>query len=93
MKHLVGALCAMAACGCASHSGVIPAGGGELSITKQAATGFSGLGNMKAEVLQEASAYCKKEGKTMSIVNYQETKGPYILGNYPRVDLTFRCAD
>lgn len=77
--------------GCASNSGVVPMGRWLLSITKQQATGFPGLGNLKAEVFQEAAAHCGTAKKDFEVVGYEETKGPYILGNYPRVDLSFRC--
>lgn len=66
-------------------------GRGLLSITKQQATGFPGLGNLKAEAYQEAAAHCGMQKKDFEVVGYEETKGPYILGNYPRVDLSFRC--
>ena len=84
---LLGALLA----GCASHSGVVPMGQGEMMITKQAATGFPGLGNMKAEVMQEAAAHCRGQGRDFAVVHYEETKAPYALGNYPRVEVRFRC--
>lgn len=77
--------------GCASSSGVVPMGRGLLSITKQQGTGFPGLGNLKAEVYQEAAAHCSVQKKDFEVVDYSETKPPYILGNYPRVDLSFRC--
>ncbi len=76
---------------CASHSGVVPIGSGVMMITKQAGTGFPGLGNMKAEVMQEASSACASQGKQFEVTNYTETKAPYILGNFPRVELQFRC--
>lgn len=60
-------------------------------ITKQASTGFSGLGNMKAEVMQEASDHCKRNGGDFVVTHYEETKAPYALGNYPKVELHFRC--
>ncbi len=66
-------------------------GRGLLSITKQQATGFPGLGNLKAEAFQEAAAHCGAAQKDFAVVGYEETKGPYIFGNYPRVDLSFRC--
>ena len=77
--------------GCASHSGVVPSGGGTLNISKQAATGFSGLGNLKGEVHQEAADYCGRSKKDFEVVKYEESQPPYILGKYPRVDLTFKC--
>jgi hypothetical protein len=77
--------------GCASHSGVVGVGGNSYLITKQAATGFPGLGNMKTEVIQEASAHCTTQKRQVQIGNISETQPPYILGNYPRVEVNFRC--
>jgi hypothetical protein len=76
---------------CASNSGVVEGGDGNLEITAQAATGLGGLGNLKADVTKQAADYCGKQNKDFTVVNYSETKGPYILGKYPRVDLVFRC--
>lgn len=77
--------------GCASHSGVVPMSQGKFMITKQAATGFPGIGNLKAEVVQEAVGFCGAMEKDMTQVAYDESKPPYILGNYPRVELQFSC--
>jgi hypothetical protein len=54
-----GRICALAALsGCASQTGVMPNGQGGYLIAKQAATGFPGLGNLKAEAMGEANQYC-----------------------------------
>jgi hypothetical protein len=79
--------------GCASSSGVVPMDRGMLSITKQQGSGFPGLGNLKSEVFQEAAAHCALQRRDFEVVDYSETKLPYILGNYPRVDLSFRCVN
>ena len=42
--------------GCALHSGVVPDGAGGYLISQQAATGFPGLGNIKADLMQEGWA-------------------------------------
>lgn len=60
-------------------------------VTKQAGTGFPGLGTLKAEVIQEASAYCVTQGKTIQILSTEESKPPFILGNYPRSEVNFSC--
>lgn len=60
-------------------------------IAKQAATGFGGLGNLKAEALQEAGTFCAKTGKQIAVVKMTETEPPYVLGNYPRAEVHFRC--
>ncbi len=54
-------MCLMLA-GCASQSGVVPNGQGGDLIAKQAATGFPGLGNLKAEAMGEANQYCQSQG-------------------------------
>jgi len=77
--------------GCASQTGVVPNGQGGYMIAKQAATGFPGLGNLKAEALQEANQYCVSKGAELFITNSKETQPPYVLGNYPRAEIEFRC--
>lgn len=77
--------------GCASHSGVVPAGQGQYIIASQAATGFPGLGNLKADQLREASEFCAKSGQDFELLDSKETRPPYLLGNYPRAEIRFRC--
>ena len=91
MKFVLIATAALILTGCASHSLVAPLGGDQFTISKQASTGFTGLGNMKAELLQEGQEHCRKLGKEFKATHTTETKPPYIFGNYPRVDVTFAC--
>ena len=77
--------------GCAEKSGVYPSGQNTYAISNQAATGFSGLQDIKYEAYQEASEFCQKQNKDFEVVNIETTKPPYILGNYPRVDIRFKC--
>lgn len=60
-------------------------------IAKQQATGFPGLGNMKAEIITEGAAYCRAQGKEFQLTGTRETQPPYILGNYPRSEIEFMC--
>lgn len=76
---------------CASNTGVVDAGGGSYFIEKQKATGAPGLGNLRAEVYGEAQRFCTERGRSFEVNAYTETKPPYILGNYPRVSLSFSC--
>jgi len=85
------ALIAIILSGCASHTGVVPIGRDTFMIAKQQATGFPGLGNMKAEIIAEASRHCAGLGKELQIVSTNETQPPYILGNYPRSEIQFMC--
>ena len=77
--------------GCASHTGVVPNGQGGYLIAKQAATGFPGLGNLKAEAMDEANQYCLKQAREFLLTKATETQPPYMLGNYPRAEIEFQC--
>jgi hypothetical protein len=85
------ALAGLVLTGCASATGIVPAGGEEYMSAKQQATGFPGLGNMKAELLTEADAFCKSKGSTLAVTKETETQPPYVLGNYPRAEIRFKC--
>lgn len=90
-KTIYLAVIALALSACASHTGIVPMGRDTFMIAKQQATGFPGLGNMKAEIIAEASQYCVAQSKELQIVSTQETQPPYILGNYPRSEIQFMC--
>ncbi|HDR9078161.1 TPA: hypothetical protein QDA98_000711 [Burkholderia vietnamiensis] len=87
-----GAAIILALQGCAASSGVIAQGDGTFFASKQAATGFPGLGTLKADVIGEARDYCARSGKGIEIIKSEESKPPFIFGNYPRAEITFRCA-
>lgn len=76
---------------CASNSGIVPMGKDTYLLAKQQATGFPGLGNLKPEILQEANSFCGSKGSALQVVNVSETQPPYVLGNYPRVEVQFMC--
>lgn len=90
MKHLF-ILIAFFVGGCASNSGVVPAGQNQFLISRQAATGFSGLGDMKAEALRDADDYCRKNARNLKVLSTEESKPPYLFGNFPRVEVQFSC--
>jgi hypothetical protein len=78
--------------GCSAQTGVVPTGQTSYLVAKQATTGFPGLGNLKAEALQEANQYCVGRGSDLFVTRSIETQPPYVLGNYPRAEIEFRCA-
>jgi hypothetical protein len=77
--------------GCASNSGIIPIGKDTYMVSRQAATGFSGSGTLKAEAFQEANSYCIAQGKKLQVVNTNEALPPFILGNFPKAEVQFMC--
>lgn len=88
------AVCFLLMASCAANTGVVPNGSGSYVVAKQAATGFPGLGNLKAEALEEANHYCASlpgSGHHLFVTRSTETQPPYVLGNYPRAEIEFRC--
>lgn len=77
--------------GCASNSGVIATGGDTYMVSRQAATGIGGLGNLKAEAYGEAGQFCGAKGLVPQVTQETESKPPFVFGNYPRAEIQFRC--
>jgi len=86
------AIACITASACASHTGVVALGNDQFMVAKQQATGFPGLGNMKAEIIVEGTQHCIAMGRKFELVSAQETQPPYVLGNYPRSEIQFKCA-
>ena len=91
MKESSIVLLALILTGCAANSGVVSMGQDSFMVSRQAATGFSGSGNLKAEAITEAGQYCSSRGKTVQVVNSTEAQPPYILGNFPKAEIQFKC--
>lgn len=90
MKKLILAMLVVLG-GCASNSGVIAIGQDSYFVSRQAATGLSGMGNLKAEAIGEASQFCGAKGKTLQILSQKDAEPPFILGNYPKTEIQFKC--
>ena len=90
MKTLLTLLLVLLA-GCASNSGVVPMGSDTYMVSRQAATGFTGMGTLKAEAMREAYDQCQKTGKSVRVIETVDAKPPYILGNFPKTEIRFKC--
>jgi hypothetical protein len=60
-------------------------------VSRQAATGFTGMGTLKAEAMKEAYAQCQKSNKIVQVLETNDAKPPYILGNFPKTEIRFKC--
>jgi hypothetical protein len=96
MKHpiplqfiLLTACLAMA--GCASSPDVVQVGADTYLIEKTARTIRLGLDGLTTAAQQDASAYCESYGSSAEILEQAESDRPYIPGNFPRVEVRFRC--
>jgi hypothetical protein len=78
--------------GCAqTNTGPIPAGKDTYVISRQAGAFPTGREPLLAEALAEANTKCDSEKKKMNLLSTSENSGPFILGNYPKVTVIFRC--
>jgi len=68
--------------------------GNELyRVFVQGATGFVSIQSVRDEAEQRATQFCDRMGKTMESLSETTAKTPYILGNFPRVEIVFDCAE
>jgi hypothetical protein len=84
-------LALLIACACASNSGVVPMGSDTYMVSRQAATGFTGMGTLKAEGMKEAYEQCQKTGKSVQVLEAIDARPPYIFGNFPKTEIRFKC--
>ncbi len=77
--------------GCASNSGIVQMGSNTYMVSRQAATGFTGMGTLQAEAMKEAFDQCQKTGKAVEVIETVDAKPPYILGNFPKTEIRFKC--
>ena len=91
MKFWILFILSLSLIGCASNSGVIPIGKETYMVSRQAATGFSGSGTLKAEAFSEARDFCKKQNKNLQVVNTNEAQPPFVFGNFPKAEVQFMC--
>lgn len=76
--------------GCAANSGVVPLGNDVYMVSRQAASGFSGMGTLKADAMREAYSQCQITGKRVEVIETIDAQPPYILGNFPKTEIHFR---
>ena len=78
--------------GCAqTNTGPLPAGKDTYVISRQAGAFPTGKEPLLAEALAEANVKCDSEKKKMNLLSTNENAGPYILGNYPKATVIFKC--
>ena len=95
MKHviLILLLLCLVISGCAINSGIVKIGEDTYKVSRQAATGFVGSGGLRDAALLEANEFCLSQGKEMKVLKIGGNHPPYILGNFPKVEVQFMCLD
>jgi hypothetical protein len=68
-------------------------GAEQYRVFQQAATGFVSVQSVREGAEEAASNFCARKGKIFRGVFETASKPPHILGNFPRVEVIFECAD
>jgi len=63
----------------------------QFRIFHQASTGFTPISAVRSSAEQRVVEFCGREGRAPHVVRETSAKPPYILGNFPRVELEFEC--
>lgn len=78
--------------GCASTTGIIPDGKDAFRVMHSGDTGFTNSVTLQNEAYQEASDFCRKDGKVVETISV-DTKQARPMGGWPSSTLFFRCVD
>jgi len=62
-------------------------------VYQRGATGFVPIESIRNEVEERAAFFCEAQGKAMLLLGEQISQPPYILGNFPRIEIVFACVD
>jgi hypothetical protein len=69
--------------------------GEKYRIFHQASTGFSGTSGIRRSAVDRANKFCQDldHDKKMITLSEHTADPPYILGNFPRIEIIFACVD
>jgi hypothetical protein len=62
-------------------------------IYHRAASGFVSIQAIRETAEKRATEFCEERGKAMIVVGEQISNPPYILGNFPSIEIIFACVD
>jgi hypothetical protein len=75
---------------CAAQPSVTPAGEGTY-IASRSGQAYNSITGLKAKALSQADDFCAAKHMTFKVLNSTNSDPPYIFGNYPRVEIQFKC--
>ncbi len=62
-------------------------------VFEKGATGFVSMSSVRDGAEQRATEFCDRKGKAMESVSETTSSPPYILGNFPRIEIVFDCVE
>lgn len=58
-------------------------------VYQRGATGFTTIASLREAVEARATTFCERQGKGMVVLGERISPAPYILGNFPRIEIVF----
>lgn len=62
-------------------------------VFQQGSTGFTSIETLREDVEARATTFCERQGKGMIVLGERISPPPYILGNFPRIEIVFAAID
>jgi hypothetical protein len=62
-------------------------------VYHQASSGFVPMSSIRGEAEQRAEDFARRQGKKMILLGERTSSPPYILGNFPRIEIVFAVVD
>lgn len=69
------------------------AGSTEYRVFRQGATGFVSIQSVRSDAEQAATEFCDRKGQALNPLRETVATPPFVLGNFPRIEIVFECAD
>lgn len=63
----------------------------EYRVFRQGSTGFVSIQSVREDAEQAATEFCQRSGKAMIATSETVATPPFILGNFPRIEVVFEC--
>ncbi len=65
------------------------AAGDIYRIYHRGATGFVPISALRESAEERATQFCQRQGRSMQVLGEKISPPPYILGNFPRIEIVF----
>lgn len=62
-------------------------------IYHRASTGFVSIQSIREAAMLRASDFCARQGKEVLVLGEKISQPPYILGNFPRIEIVFAAIE
>ena len=75
-----------------STEDVATTGSTEYRVFNHASSGFVSIVSVRIDAKQRATEFCQRKSRSMRTLRETVAKPPYILGNFPRIEIIFECS-